>query len=465
MATTYPLSTLGPTITAAGITAPSLNDILLSLQASFQQIYGSDIVITPDSQDGQWLAVLAKGYDDVNKAAVALYNSFSPYYAQGVQLSSLVKLSAITRNVPTNSTAVGTVTGTSGTVINNGVVRDISGNLWNLPASVTIPTAGTITVTVTAQTAGAITAQIGDISQIFTPQYGWTSFINTTSATAGSPVESDAALRQRQAQSSALPALSILAAIYAAVGNVAGITRWALYENATGSTDANGVPAHAFAVVTEGGSSASIAAAIYSRKPPGIQTYGTITVQVTDPLGFPVNINYFVLAYVQIYVNVTIQSLTGYTTTIGAELSAAVLAFVNGLKIGESVYYSQVNAAASLINLPDGQTYYIQSLTVCTKSFTASISGTVLTVSAMTPGSAAIQVGDTVFGALVAANTTITSLGTGTGGTGTYNLSGGAQTVLSEAMTSAQGAGVANVTIPFNQAAQTSATAISLTVH
>lgn len=68
-------------------------------------------------------------------------------------------------------------------------------------------------------------------------------------------------------------------------------------------------------------------------------------------------------------------------------------------------------------------------------SFTASIATTVLTVTAMAGSPAGIiSVGDTVVGAGVTANTTITSLGTGTGGTGTYNLSA-SQTVSSESMT------------------------------
>ncbi|MBR8367372.1 hypothetical protein KDW55_29060 [Burkholderia sp. AU19243] len=64
--------------------------------------------------------------------------------------------------------------------------------------------------------------------------------------------------------------------------------------------------------------------------------------------------------------------------------------------------------------------------------FTGSISGNTLTVSAVASGT--LAVGQTVFGTGVANGTTISALGTGTGGTGTYTLSGGAQTVASESM-------------------------------
>ena len=67
-----------------------------------------------------------------------------------------------------------------------------------------------------------------------------------------------------------------------------------------------------------------------------------------------------------------------------------------------------------------------------TASVTASISGTVMTVSAVTSG--ALVVGQTIFGTGVTDNTTITSFGTGSGGVGTYNIST-SQTVGSTTIT------------------------------
>jgi len=64
--------------------------------------------------------------------------------------------------------------------------------------------------------------------------------------------------------------------------------------------------------------------------------------------------------------------------------------------------------------------------------FTASISGTTMTVTAFTTGDGLIAVGDIVYGVGVSPITKITSLGTGTGSTGTYNVSV-SQTVSSSA--------------------------------
>ena len=77
-------------------------------------------------------------------------------------------------------------------------------------------------------------------------------------------------------------------------------------------------------------------------------------------------------------------------------------------------------------------------------NFTGSISGTALTVSAVTSG--VFAVGQSVFGVGVLPNTVITSFNTGTGGTGTYVLNQ-SQTVTSQLMNSAQAGAVVTASI------------------
>ena len=75
-------------------------------------------------------------------------------------------------------------------------------------------------------------------------------------------------------------------------------------------------------------------------------------------------------------------------------------------------------------------------------SFTASASGTVLTVSAVASGS--LVVGQTLTGAGFSGQT-IVSFGTGTGGVGTYNLSASVGTISSESVTASFGLAVGPV--------------------
>lgn len=360
----YPLPTLAPIVDSSGITIPTYEDVYQSLIASFQLIYGSDIYVSADSQDGQWIAILARAIYDTNQAAVSVFRSYSPTYAQGTALSSNIKLNGLTRNAPTNSTALGVVTGTVGITILNGVVKDEAGNLWDLPASVVIGISGQTTVTVTAQVAGNITATVGTITQIFNPQLGWQSFTNTAAAIPGTPVESDAALRVRQTIAVAQPSQSILGGLLGDVAALPGVTRFAAYENPTNAVDANGLPPHSISVVTEGGTSSDIATVIANEKTIGTTTNGTTTVTVLSDYGIPIDISYYPVTAVEILVALSIHPINGYTSVIGDEIKAAVVAYINALAIGQAVLFTRLYSPANLYGAANGLTYEITSLAI-----------------------------------------------------------------------------------------------------
>lgn len=361
--TTYPLPTLAAQVTPTGISAPSYSDILASLQASFQQIYGSDIYIAPDSQDGQWLGILAKAFNDVNNSAIAVYQNQSPVTAQGTGLSSLVKLNGLARNTSGYSTCVGTVVGTAFDTITNGVVVDTNRNLWNLPASVTIPVGGSISVTITAQNAGAIQAAIGGITKISNPQLGWNSFTNTSAATVGAAIESDTALKGRQAISTALPALTIIEGLIASVANISGVTRVFAYANSTNSTDANDVPSHNVVLVVQGGSVADIGNAMSLKLMPGVPTYGTTSISLYDAMGQLTTYNYFVLGQTQIFFAFTVTPLANFVSSTEQAIANALTSFINSLNIGEDVYATQALGVASLAGSVLAQTFSINIAT------------------------------------------------------------------------------------------------------
>lgn len=363
MTTTYPLPTLAAVVDENGITAPAYSDIYKSLQASFQGIFGSDSYIDPDSQDGQMLAVIAKAITDCNLMAVGVYNSFSPQTAVGNGLSNVVKINGITRLAPSNSTALLRVVGPVGTTISNGVAADSNQNRWNLPALVIIPTAGQIDVTATCQTPGAVTAGAFAINQILTPTLGWQTVTNPLAASPGAPVETDAALRQRQKISTAQPSITVLAGIVGAVQAVPGVTSVVAYENDTGSTDANGLPAHSISLIVLGGDSTLIAQAIAARKTPGAYTHGSTAINVPDSVGVAHAIRFYIAAAKAIKVNITLTTQgVGYTTAIGDRVKQSLIDWVNALPIGQDVIAARMYMAADLYGDPASETYYVSTL-------------------------------------------------------------------------------------------------------
>jgi uncharacterized phage protein gp47/JayE len=352
-------SPTAPTIDSNGITVPQFADILSYLQNQYRSIFGADVYIGNDSQDGQFLGVIAAAINDNNNAAVSVYNSMSPATAQGNGLSNNVKINGLARLVATNSTVDVTLVGVAGTVITNGIVGDVNNNSWNLPSSVTIPTSGSITVTATAAKSGSITAAAGTVTSIKTPTAGWQTVTNASVAAVGNPIETDAALRVRQAASVALPSLTVLDGIVGAVESVTGVTIARAYENDTGLTDANGLPAHSIALVVQGGDSTAIATAIAAKKTPGAYTAGTTSVTVTDAGGFSNTIRFYRPTTKAISVEVKLKAINNYTSIIGDEIKAQVAAYINGLGVGDDVLIPRLYLPAQLGGAADSLTYEI----------------------------------------------------------------------------------------------------------
>lgn len=359
---TYPLETLAPTVTAAGISAPTYTDILESLKAEMRRIYGSDIYIEPDSQDGQLLAVFARAISDCCDAGIASYNNTSPLTAFGEGLSSVVKINGITRAPDSYGQVNLVITGVVGTIITNGQARDSNGNVWRLPSTVTIPSGGTITVTATARDKGDIRAEPNTVTTIGTPTAGWNTVNNPAAATPGNPVETDAMLRRRQAASTALPAQSILGALDGAIKAVTGVTAVRIYVNDTGATDANGIPAHHLACVVYGGDSTEIATAIMQKRSPGVGLHGTTTVALTNNVSQPENIKFTVPTLVTAKTNINLTALTGYTTDVADKIKSKLVSYYNSLPIGQKVYWARALAVASALDGdPDAGTFEINT--------------------------------------------------------------------------------------------------------
>lgn len=372
------ITTTAPTISATGISAPSYGDVLDYLQTQYRSIYGADIYLGSDSQDGQFLAVIAAAINDANAAAVAVYNSFSPATGQGAALSSNVKINGLARETPTYSTVDLLISGQAYTTITDGVAQDVNGNRWALPATVSIPSGGSVTVTATAEAVGDIAAPAGTVTVIATPTLGWQSVTNAAAAAPGAPIESDAALRYRQSISTAIPSLTVLDGIVGSVAGVNGVTRYAAYENDTGSTDANGIPAHSISMVVEGGDSALIAAAIAKKKTPGTPTYGTTSETVIDTYGNVIPINFYRPTEIPIVVAITIKALPGYNADIGVQVVAAIAAYINALTIGTDVLLTRLYIPGNLAGSSSGLTFEITSLAIAASPGTPSSSDVVI---------------------------------------------------------------------------------------
>ena len=157
------------TIDETGLHLPDYPTVLEDVKARFRGIYGDDLYLGPDSQDGQLCAVFALALHDAYTLAGSVYNAYSPATAQGTGLSRMVKINGLRRKPSGRSTVDLRLVGQAGTVIRGGMAGDAAGKRWLLPDEVVIPQSGEITVTATAEESGDIRAAAGDIVKILTP--------------------------------------------------------------------------------------------------------------------------------------------------------------------------------------------------------------------------------------------------------------------------------------------------------
>lgn len=354
------LDTLGlsATVTAQGISAPDYQTILDTVTGYFQQIYGTDAYLDPDSKDGQMVALVALAIHDANTTAINVYNSFSPSTALSDALTRNVKINGIARKGETRSTVDLLLTGTVGTTITNGSAKDANGVIWDFPASVSIGVDGTVTVTAICATSGAVAAVAGSITGINTPTRGWLTVTNPLAATVGAAAETDAELRVRQGQSVALPSLTPFDAVDGALANISGVTRHKLYENDTGSVDINGLPAHSISAIVDGGDAITIAQTLRGKKGQGVATYGTTTIVVADTWGNPHPISFSRPVNVPVFVAITLRVFSGYTSLIADQIKSAIASYINSLAIGDDVLLSRLYSPANLSVVSGGNARY-----------------------------------------------------------------------------------------------------------
>lgn len=369
------MSYFAPLIDATGLRTPTYQDIEDYLVAQARRIYGADIYLENDSQDFQLIAALAQAAYDCILSVQLAYNNRTPGTATGAALDGLVALNGLTRQQATRSTASVTLTGTAFTAITNGVVSDINGYKWDLPASVIIGAGGTVTVTASCESAGPITALVGQINVIQTPTLGWTSVTNAIAATPGRSIELDSELRQRQVVSVANPSQALTTGILGGVLSVPNVVSAQLYENDTSSPvgTINGVPnpsnypANSITVVVDGGDGQAIASQIANRKTPGAYTNGDQIYSIVDAFGVPSSIRFYRPTATPISVALTIRALNGYSSALGDAVKKALVDYLNSLTGGQSVILSELWQAALSAD-PNAQPAF--SLTALTAAIT-----------------------------------------------------------------------------------------------
>lgn len=342
-------------LTTSGLTIQSLAEIRSELEDSYRVAYGDNTVVSEDSVFGQQIGITAEREALLQQRLAEVFASNNPNSAAGVSLDVLAALTNTERKGPVASkSTAGLVTGTPATVItNDSQVRLIqTQDLWNVvDGPYTIPGGGTIAITIEGAETGAQTFVTTPSTgwSIETPIIGWDDFETTADIDPediGRDSEPDADLRPRRKDELLING-NDLAAIKAVVGALETVVVVKVFENTDCLVVVDGIAAGAFETVVEGGDDTDIANAIFSRKPPGAEAFGSTTVVVADGEGGTIGIGFTRPADVDVFVEITVD-------TTGAEGVFPT----NGAQLIEDAFLAEANSRADINADVIPQSYY-----------------------------------------------------------------------------------------------------------
>ncbi len=274
-------------VTDEGFVLKTQNEYFTEEQSLYRDI-DPDFNLDPSTPDGLKIAHDAEVFSNLDEAAQDAYNSKDPNKSRGVELDIVSSITGTFRKSGTFSNVELTLTGVASTPVLKGsrVESSVDGTQWATDASVNIGGGGTVTVTATALIAGDTQADPNTINKIIDSVGGWQAVDNLTVATPGTNEESDPTLRLRRYNSVARPGDNQVDSMRAEVDAVEGVRRAIIYENDTGSPDANGLPGHSLAVIADGGTDEDVALAIFLKKNPGVALH-SVGVPVSEVVTSP----------------------------------------------------------------------------------------------------------------------------------------------------------------------------------
>ncbi len=381
-------------------------------------------------------------------ALFALFcNLVDPAYSSGRMQDAIGRLYFIDRFPSAPTIQPSLCVGLDQVIIPVGALaQDQSGNLWIAQQQGTIVD-GSVLINFACTTNGPVAAP--ESLKIYQAVFGWNSIMPEGAAVIGQNEETPAQFEGRRALSTGLNSMGPLNAVYAACGEVPGVLDvFTAQNNTTAPVVIGGVTlaGHSMYVCVLGGDSAAVALAIYSRKMPGCVMNGNTTVVVTDPNPAylppapttPITFETPTIVDLAVVVTIT-DSNQVPSNAVTLVQNAIISAFAGGdggprAKIGSVVYASRYYGPVTAISNTNGATGQVipgwsapivsiqLGVDGTQGSVTGSISGTTLTVSAVSSGS--LGVGDLVEGSGITTGPfIISSLLSGTGSAGTYALS------------------------------------------
>jgi uncharacterized phage protein gp47/JayE len=328
--------------TPTGLVVPTAAAVLAGVQSDINVAFGGNLNFTnPQTPQSQLATSWAANINAANAAIAYFVNNVDPDVSSGFMQDAIGRIYFLDRNPGLPTVVQCLCIGTVGTVIPVGAqAQDTSGNVYTCTTAGTIPSGGSITLPFQNIVLGPIACPANTLNKIYQAITGWDTINNAAAGVLGANVETQAAFAFRRAASVAANSQGALQSVYGAVFGVADVIDVYCYENPTnvaitvGATNYSMLP-NSIYVGVAGGAAADIAQAIYTKKSPGCNMNGNMTVVVPDTSGYeePVptyNITFNALPDVPIYFSVTLTNSASLPSNIATLVQNAIIAQFSG---------------------------------------------------------------------------------------------------------------------------------------
>lgn len=369
-------------LTEHGFERPSYNEILEAQINRAKTLFGETIDTGELTALGKYIRINVADIDNLYQVLEGVYYARFPNTATGVSLDRLCPFAGIVRKPATYATHKILITGTAGAVI--GVDFEVStanqSVAFHLSDYYTIGINGTVEAIVECNEAGTIGNILSStIDTIVNPLADVESVEGVEIVSYGEDRETDVSLRKRFTSAITGSGSGTAAAIKGAIMRVAGVGGCSIVENITDHTVGD-LPPYSFSCYVQSDETPAtdqqIAQAIFSKKPLGIQTYGSVQVQVVDDSRNIHTISFERVTRKDIYIQISIRITDDFADDSEDIIKANLVDFISGFSNGEGVYlsalYSYINITGvrnveSLELSTDGETYSAANVTCTSK--------------------------------------------------------------------------------------------------
>lgn len=325
-------------VTEKGFVPKPVAEVITSLNNRFIGAFGSTFDVTPEGPDGQVIGIVADEIAQCWDQAEAAFNAYRPGATEGVGLSNIAELTHVVRIENQPSTVGVYLDGQEGTYVPQGSLVSDGTMEFSIMYNTRIPGL----VTAKATQTGEYSVAASTVNKIVTEIDGWTSVNNPESGQTGIDYEKDPALRARRDNTTAKGGGSTIEAFYAVLADL-NLPYIRIRDNDTDAAIGS-QPAGTVYAVVGGGTADEIGRRLFSVKPGGVSTHGSIVAQVFDSKGYPHDIRFSRPQPLSIYVKGTFKRRLGSNISsndAAKTLTTAMMNHLATLQPGESVIWSE----------------------------------------------------------------------------------------------------------------------------